>query len=60
MRAKSELFRIVQCDMSGHECGLLFASKPVDRSKKVSKLTPYLDDETVMRVGGCLQNICLP
>ena len=60
VRAKAVLCRIVQRDVFGDECAALSAQKSVDRSSKIAKFVPYLDDQDVMRVGGRLQDTCLP
>ncbi|CAD7085362.1 unnamed protein product [Hermetia illucens] len=34
--------------------------RPIDSKSKLTKLTPFLDDDTIIRVGGRLQNASIP
>ena len=54
--AQSALIKLAQSECLGGELTLLKSSKPLPDSNKLSNLSPILDKDGIMRVGGRLKN----
>ena len=56
-RSEVLLYRIIQESLFSEDIAVLRQGKTISRSSKLFRLTPFLDDPGLLRVGGRLQNL---